>query len=144
MIRLAKESDIPELLRMGELFFNASGYKGIAKYNKEDSTVLLKALIELGTILTDGKSAMLGFVLFPMFMDKSTIISQEMFWWVDEDKRGTRLGVEILKEAEKVSKESGATVMAMLSLNDLNGEKVNKLYSRLGYNRKEQTYMRIL
>ena len=144
MIRLAKKSDIPNLLRMSELFFNASGYGEMTTFNKADSEQLLNNLIDLGTLLTDGKSAMIGFVMFPMFMNNSTIMSQELFWWVDEDKRGAKIGIELLKGAEKISKESGATVINMLSLEDLNGKKVNKLYQRLGYKRKEQSYMRVL
>tara|TARA_R110002051_G_C8697545_1_gene493889 strand:+ start:220 stop:654 length:435 start_codon:yes stop_codon:yes gene_type:complete len=144
MIRLAVKSDIDNLLRMSELFFNSSGYSEITTFNKEDSEQLLNNLIDLGTILTDGESGMIGFVMFPIFMNNSTIMSQELFWWVDEEKRGSRVGVELLKGAEKISKESGATVMNMLSLEDLNGKKVNELYQRLGYKRKEQSYMRIL
>ena len=144
MIRLAKLEDIPNLLRMGELFFNDSGYGEITSFNKNDTEVTLKSLIDLGTLLTDGKSSMIGFLVFPLFMNQKTLMSQELFWWVDEDKRGTRIGIDLLKQAEKISKENGATVMNMLSLNDLNGEKVNKLYERLGYKRKEQSYMRVL
>jgi len=144
MIRLANQNDMKSLLRMSELFFDASGYSEITTFNKSDSKDLLNKLIELGTLLTDGDHAMIGFVMFPMFMNNSTIMSQELFWWVDEEKRGSKIGVELLKQAEKISKESGATVMNMLSLEDLNGEKVSELYRRLGYKRKEQSYMRVL
>ena len=144
MIRAAITDDLPNLLRMSESFFNASGYEDITTFDNSDSKELLIKLIDLGTIITDGKSAMLGFVIFPMFMNKSTIMSQELFWWVDEDARGTSTGIKLLKMAEQISKDSGATVMNMLSLEDLDGEKVNKMYSKLGYKRKEQSYMRVL
>ena len=144
MIRLATKEDLPMLLRMGELFFNASGYSDITSFNKSDTKELLTTLIDLETLVTDGKSGMLGFVMFPIFMNKKTIMSQELFWWVDEDARGTSTGIKLLKAAEQISKDNGATVMNMLSLEDLEGEKVNKMYSRLGYKRKEQSYMRIL
>lgn len=144
MIRLAALSDMHELLRMGELFFNASGYSDITTFDIETTKVILNELIKGGTLLTDGKYSMLGFVVFPVFMNANTQISQELFWWVDESERGSGVGVEILKEAERISKEQGASVMAMLSLEDLNGEKVGKLYESLGYTRKEQTYMRSL
>jgi hypothetical protein len=144
MIRTAEINDLPNLLRMSESFFNVSGYAELTTFNVADSEELLIRLIELGTILTDGKNAMLGFVIFPLFMNKQTIMSQELFWWVDKEIRGTTAGIKLLKMAEKISKESGATVMNMLSLEDLNGEKVNKMYSKLGYKRKEQSYMRVL
>jgi hypothetical protein len=144
MIRTAETNDLPNLLRMSESFFNVSGYAELTTFNVADSEELLIRLIELGTILTDGKNAMLGFVIFPLFMNKQTIMSQELFWWVDKEIRGTTAGIKLLKMAEKISKESGATVMNMLSLENLDGEKVNKMYSKLGYKRKEQSYMRVL
>jgi len=144
MIRLATLEDMAELLRMGEAFFNASGYADFTTFDKKDTTTLVTKLIDEGWLLTDGKSAMIGFVVFPMFMNSSTIISQELFWWVDEEARKTGVGIEILKKAEDLSKEHGASVMAMLSLNDLDGEKVNKLYEKLGYKQREQSYMRAL
>jgi hypothetical protein len=144
MIRIAEINDLPNLLRMSESFFNVSGYAELTTFNAADSEELLIRLIDLGTILTDGKNAMLGFIIFPLFMNKQTIISQELFWWVDKEIRGTTAGIKLLKMAEKISKESGASVMSMLSLEDLDGEKVNKMYSKLGYKRKEQSYMRVL
>ena len=144
MIRLATKEDIPEMLRMGESFFNASGYGDLTTFSKEDTESLFIKLIDEGWLLTDGVSTLLGFVVFPMFMNNSTIVAQELFWWVDESVRGSRVGVEILKKAEELAKENGATAMMMLSINELNGDSVNKLYERLGYSRREQTYMRAL
>lgn len=143
-IRKATQSDMSELLRMGEAFFNASGYSDITSINLSDTESLLSSLIDQGTILTDGKNAMIGFVIFPMFLNNETMVSQELFWWVDEEKRNTRVGIEILKEAEKTSKAMGAKVMMMLSIKELNGDKVNRIYQRMGYTEREQTYMRVL
>jgi len=144
LIRLATIDDIPELLRMGQLFFNASGYPDITDFNIEDTEKMLISLIDQGFVLTDGKSTMLGFLVYPVFMNASCLVSQELFWWVDEDKRNNKSGIEILKKAEELSKEYGATTMMMLSLKKLNGDRVNKLYERLGYVEREKTYMRAL
>jgi GNAT superfamily N-acetyltransferase len=101
-------------------------------------------LIEDETIFTDGESGMIAFIVFPMFMNHSHLVAQELFWWVDEDKRGTKLGLELLDRAEKEAEKLGAKDMLMLSLNDLNGDKVNKLYESKGYKPREVTYMRAL
>lgn len=143
-IRPANIKDIPELLRMGESFFNASGYGEITTFNRMDSEDLLLKLIEADTILTDGKTCMLAYVVFPMFMNSSYKVAQELFWWVDENHRKGGIGIELLKATEKKSKEQGAKTMMMLSLKELDGDKVNKIYSRMGYKPREQTYMRVL
>ena len=144
MIRLATKKDMPQILRMGESFFNASGYSDITTFNKEDTETLVEVLIEKETLLTDGKSAILGFLVFPVFMNTSCIVAQELFWWVDEDARSSGVGIKILKSAEAEAKKQGATTMMMLSIKDLDGEKINKLYERLGYSEREQTFMRLL
>jgi GNAT superfamily N-acetyltransferase len=144
MIRLATKQDMSELLRMSESFFNASGYSDMTTFNKTDSEATITHLIENKWLLTDGKSSMLGFVVFPMFMNSSTMVAQELFWWVDKESRGSGVGVKILKKAEDLAKNQGAVAMLMLSLNDFNGDRIDKLYEKLGYKRKEQTYMRTL
>jgi len=144
MIKLATKEDMPQLLRMGESFFNESGYSDLTTFNKDDTEKVVNHLIDNGWLLTDGKSAILGFLVFPLFMNTSSKVAQELFWWVDEDARKTGVGLRILKKAEKLAKEHGAETMMVLSLNELNGEKVNQLYERLGYKRREQTYMRAL
>jgi hypothetical protein len=144
MIRLATTEDMPLLLRMGEDFFNSSGYGDLTSFNSGDTQSMLVQLINNEALLTDGKDAMLGYVIFPMFMNASTIVAQELFWWVDETARSTKLGIEILKAAEDLAKFQGATAMMMLSIKELDGERVNKLYSKLGYKEREQTYMRAL
>jgi GNAT superfamily N-acetyltransferase len=144
MIRLAIESDLLELLRMSERFFDKSGYADLTTFSKEDSTKTLMHLIDAGTLLTDGKSLMLGFLVFPLFVNMQTIVAQELFWWVDEEARKGGQGIKLLKSAEKLAKEKGATALMMLSIKELDGEKINKLYSALGYTEREQTYMRAL
>ncbi len=144
MIRPAKLKDIPELLRMGECFFNCSGYKDLTTFDKKDTEKVLRNLIKEGWVFTDGKHCVIGFLVFPIFMNNKTLVAQELFWWVDECARKTGVGVEALKRAEAEAKKSGATTMMMLSIEDLDGEKVNKLYEKLGYKRREQTYMRRL
>ena len=144
MIRLAEHKDIPLMLAMGQRFFDASGYGSETEFNAEDTEQLFIKLIESHTLLTDGDGGMIGFVVFPMFMNTSHVIAQELFWWVDEEKRSSKLGLNLLKAAEATAKELGAKSLLMLSLNDLNGDKVNKLYESLGYTKREQTYMRAL
>ena len=144
MIRLAENKDIPLMLAMGQRFFDASGYGSETEFNAEDTEQLFTKLMDAHSLLTDGEGGMIGFVVFPMFMNTSHVIAQELFWWVDEEKRSSKLGLNLLKAAEATAKELGAKSLLMLSLNDLNGEKVNKLYESLGYTKREQTYMRSL
>ena len=100
MIRLATLEDMAELLRMGEAFFDASGYSDFTTFDKKDTETLLTKLIDEGWLLTDGKNAMLGCVVFLMSMNSSTVISQKLLCCVDEDVRKLGAGVEILIKDE--------------------------------------------
>jgi len=101
-------------------------------------------LIKQGTLVTDGKSSMLGFVTYPVFVNMSTLTSQELFWWVDESARGSGVGLKILKKAESIAREQGAKAFMMLSIDSLDGDRVGNMYERMGYKLKEKAYMRVL
>ena len=130
MVRLAILEDLPRLIAMAEAFLYESGYADF--YGTDDQSIesTLANLINSQSLLTDGENGMVGFLVFPMYFNVNHLVSQEMFWWVSKEKRGTRLGIELLKEAEKQSKELGAESMFMISLDHLHGDKIGDLYKR--------------
>lgn len=142
-IRLAKESDKPELFRMGEAFFKASGYSSeMGNWNPELLGTVLDNLIAAECVLiSDG--GIIGWVNFPVFMTGAQV-AQELFWWVDEGKRGSGLAVKLLKAAEAKAKEQGSRAIMMLCLDDLDGNRVADLYAKMGYRPRERTFMRAL
>lgn len=144
MVRLATLEDLPRLTEMAKAFLNESGYADF--YGTDDQSIesTLTNLINSESLLTDGGNGMVGFLVFPMYFNVNHIVSQEMFWWVSKEKRGTKLGIELLIEAEKQSKKLGAKSMFMISLDHLHGDKVGDLYKRMGYTKNEQVYMRRL
>jgi hypothetical protein len=144
MVRLAVLEDLPRLTEMAKAFLDESGYADF--YGTDDDSIefTLTNLINAQSLLTDGENGMVGFLIFPMYFNVKHIVSQELFWWVSKEKRGTKLGIELLKEAEKQSKKLGAKSMFMISLDHLHGDKVGDLYKRMGYTKNEQVYMRRL
>ena len=142
MIRLAENKDIPLMLEMGQRFFDASGYGSETEFNAEDTEQLFIKLMDAHSLLTDGEGGMIGFVVFPMFMNTSHVIAQELFWWVDEEKRSSKLGLNLLKAAEATAKELGAKTFNMITLHGLGHERLNDIYLKRGYSRSENTYIR--
>ena len=134
--------DWDEFLRMGYEFYLQSGYQDMGEFNPDLLREVFENLVEAKTlIMSDG--GMIGWINFPVFMT-GTIVAQELFWWVDEDKRKGGTGLKLLKKAEKQAKEQGAQHILMLCLDRLDGEKVAKLYKAMGYESREQTFMRAL
>jgi len=144
MIRQAEIKDLPELYRMIDLFHEATGPKAIGKMDYDSMEHTFKVLIDENILLTDGKSGMLGILVYKLFYNHSIKVAQEIFWWVDEDKRGKGFGLELLKEAEKKVKEMGAKALFMLKVKGLGDERLDALYKALGYIEQETTYRRDL
>lgn len=142
MIRQATLKDLPQLHRMGRRFHEVSGYAEVSEYDPESVDPVFRGMIETGTLFTDGQSGFLGFIVFPIFFDNSVTAAQELFWWVDENARSTKLGVELLDAYEKRAKEMGASVVMAGSLSALDSVKVNHLYLKRGYKSLDTSYMR--
>lgn len=141
-VRLANTGDVPELLRMSRDFYQASGYEDIGEFNEDAMRTTLSQLMVSGSLLiADG--AMIGFLVFPAFMT-GTLVAQELFWWVDKDKRELGIGKTILETAEEQAKAMGASHMLMLCLDDLDPEKAANIYGKMGYKARERTFMRAL
>mgnify|MGYP000894854066 CR=1 len=141
MLREATLADMPELVRMGRAFHAA------AKLDIEfdDSTFrdLCAQLIEAdGALLLIDDGAMLAALCFPIYFNASALVAQELFWWVDPDKRGA--GIRLLQRAEQWAKEKGAVTLQMIALDELSGESVGRLYERRGYRPLERSYVRNL
>lgn len=143
MIRLATYEDLPVLGRMGEEFFNASGHGDHTEYSPDDMEETFKQVIDSGGLLTDGEHGMIGILVFPIYYNKDFLFSQELFWWVDECKRGTGLAIRLMKAAEELAKEKGAKAMTMISVSFL-GESVDNMYEKMGYKKCETSFMRVL
>ncbi len=143
-VRLAKKEDIPKLCLLGKDFVNASGYSDIAKYDEDSTIKLFELLIKSETLFTDGKHGMIGFLVAPLFFNLSELNATELFWWVDKEKRGTSLGIRLLKAAEEHALKLGAKNFSMLSIEGLKEEKLDSLYTKLGYSLSERIYMRRL
>ncbi len=141
-VRFATADDMSVLLRMGKSFFDKSGYASISNYNIEAVEDLFLKLIDSDGVVTDGESGMLAFVQFPLFFDPESTVVQELFWWVDEDKRGNGVAKNMLSFVEEEAKQRQAKAVIMLNINDLDGDAVANLYQRLGYKKAESMFMR--
>jgi GNAT superfamily N-acetyltransferase len=141
-MRMAMPEDKPRVMRMIKDFFDDSGYQDLGEFNPDTVGQVVDGLILNETlIVTDG--GMLGWVNFPVFVTGQQV-SQELFWWVDKENRSSGIGRSMIKMAEEKAKEQGSTAMMMLYLDELEGEKVGKMYGRMGYKPRERTFMRSL
>lgn len=139
-MRTATKDDVLEMLRMGRAFCAALG----EPCDRESIVSTLEFLIDSdqGTVLVDD-GAMVGALLVPHFFDNSRVMATELFWWVDEDKRGNGAGAKLLNEVELWAKAHGAERLSMMSMAGL-GDEVGKIYERHGFKHFESHYVKVI
>lgn len=142
MIRNATMEDLPQILLLGEEFYNSTIHAELSKYCPETTEKTLIHLIEqdagILVVLDDGEvRGMAGALLYPAYMT-GELTGQELFWWCSKKGKGLRL----LDEIEKQAKEKGAKTFTMLSMDNLTPERLDKIYLGKGYNRSEHTYVK--
>lgn len=144
MIREAEEHDIPMLLKMGARFHEASGFIEMP-FDAASLEGTLRSLIESedGVVLI-GDGGMAGVLVYPCYFNHTQRQAQELFWWVDQDKRSTGLGRALLEGVEAWAKERGASTLTMICLDALDGERVSSLYRRAGYRPSERNFLKRL
>jgi GNAT superfamily N-acetyltransferase len=142
LIRLAVESDFPEMVEMGRRFFSASGYADIMEYDPESVMVSLKNIPVLLVAEKDKLVGAAGAMVYPFYMSLNHITAQEVFWWVDPEHRG--IGVELFDALVSEVKKRGAQSLSMIALENLSPERVGSIYKAKGFRLSEHSYIKKL
>lgn len=141
IVRDAKETDYPEIIRMGRAFAQAADQPDV------DPDPLISVLNDLPIlkVVENGEvCGMAAAVVYPHYWSPDTLVAQELWWWVDETARGSRAGVMLLEALEESAKVLGASKLMMLALDALNPDGVERLYRRRGYVPQERTFVKEL
>lgn len=147
-IREATTDDLSDILRMGFAFHEASGYADICEPDTVSMLETAERLMadEKGLLLVaesdDQIVGMAGIVAYPIHFNRNYLATQEMFWWVDKEYRTDGAGRGLLLGIESWAQKMRARSNTMISLNDLDGERVGKLYKHAGYRPGEQMHIR--
>lgn len=142
MIRDAVLSDIPALLDMGERFADAIGLRETIGYDRSSMEILFGQLIERdeGILLVcDGGAA--GGMVHPALFNMHHMTGQELFWWVDPDKRGC--GLRLFAALEAAAKKRGAQSFMVSTMEALNHQGAGKLYERRGFKQSDRNYLKV-
>ena len=147
MIRLATLDDIPEIARLGAVFHEQAGWVEIP-YIEADCAASLSAFMDMPNFISlvsddGGINGMISGITSPVYFNHAHTSGEELFWWVDETAP-QMVGVKLLKALENEAKSRGVATWQMKSLARLGGERMVKLYERLGYRASERTFIKEL
>ena len=141
-IRRARIDDLNELMTHGREFIAYHPAK--LKWNPKHVRGVVTNLITNHVVLVateDGKVVGgIGGMIQENTYDPDEVHLIELFWWVGEEYRKGRTGLELFKAFEEVATVLKATsiVMTTTSLTPT----LDKLYQRMGYDNYENSYMR--
>jgi hypothetical protein len=85
-----------------------------------------------------------GGLLFPLYFNHNYKVVQELWWWVEENQRGTNCGKLLYEALEQWAKDKQANGMFMIALEDNKVESMVKIYKRKGYVGTERTFIKEL
>lgn len=142
MIREATEADLPELLRMGARFAEAIGMTETVGFDESSVSNLLRQLIESPQgicLVGDGCGA--GGLVHPSMFNATHLTGQELFWWVEPEKRG-RVGIELFRALEKAAQERGAQSWMVSTMEALDFTGAARFYERSGYRASDRNYIK--
>lgn len=86
----------------------------------------------------------IGLASFNSHINQSYKMAQELFFWIDPEYRGGKHARLLLDAAEQWSVEIGCDKLLMMSVADLRGKLVGRLYTRRGFTQSEYVYYKEL
>lgn len=145
-MRPARSADLPELVRMGQRFHEASG---LGQWYGFEPALFCEVLAELidrddVVILIEPGQGMAGAFCYPVWFCPSIMTAQELFWWVEPEARGGDLATRLLDGLERWALEKGAVAFEMGAMEGLRPEALTRLYRRKGYEPKERLFIKRL
>lgn len=140
--------DLSDLVSMGRAFFNEAQWQSIYGHwdDIEASESLTNLLNDENSIIFVAKEGhetigMIGAYIFPFWLNKTTSMLSEFFWYVKPEHRSL-VGVQLKDALDEEAIKRGVQVSSMGSLEVM--PSLDKFYERNGYRLCEKTYLKRL
>jgi RimJ/RimL family protein N-acetyltransferase len=141
-MKIATLEDFNEIEEMAMKFIAQTGYTEYADVETISQliyNILTGQQNEMIILLQPGVGMIAG--MSTPFPFGPHLLASEIVWWINEDKRGSGEGKELIEAFEYWAKEkAGCTIVTMTSLDD----NLGKYYEKKGYKLYERAYMKEL
>ncbi len=141
-MRIATIEDHDEILTMSNQFMSKTGYTAYS--DLESLSTLITSILtgkqnEMIILLEPGVGFIAGMAV--PFVFGPHYIASEVAWWINEDKRKSGVGSELVAAFEYWAKNvAGCTIITLTGLDD----NIGKFYEKKGYKLYERAYMKEL
>lgn len=149
VIRPATEADISAIVETGARFHDVAGWSDIASYDAEDCARSIGAMMSNGSgvfLVAEDAGKIVGIaggVVYPLYFNAGHQSGQELFLWVDPERRDG-LGGSMLTALEAAARDAGCDSWAMIALDMMRPRETGLLYQRRGYRPSEHSWIRSL
>lgn len=144
IFRRAEQADMPWLMSVYEKFYPLTG--SVVPPSSDRFSSFLGAAIDvnaLQVIVAESggeRVGAIGIAIMPSVFNSDHTVASELFFWVTEEHRCGGVGNQLLEHAEQVARESGATTMNMIALENSLPKQVRRMYLSRGYKPIERLY----
>lgn len=144
-LRLAEESDVDTVLRMGRKFYTTTEMAKLIPFDDDAGVHQIFNMLDNGFIVLaekDGEAAgLIGCLFYDFPFNRAYLGCTEMLFWIEEEHRGGILASQLMQEACLLAKHEGACFQTMVAL-ETSPEIIDSFYKRLGFQRSERTYFK--
>jgi len=147
-IHEATKEDAIDLAILGKQFVKESQNELLGWNSTKVFASLLDAISrdDFGVFILRHETEIVGMLISfvaPCFFS-DVVQASELVWYVDPDHRGSKEARYMVELYEQWAVEHGAVCSILVNLNVLKGDKVAKLYGRMGYKMVENTFVKEL
>lgn len=147
-VREATEDDLPAYLRLMADFHAASPMHKVCDFDPKGFESFVRLAMknpDMCILLAEIDGAVVGAaggIVYPLYFAPTHKVSQELWWWLTPEARGSGAGNKMFKHLQLWSKERDAQTIFMIALEDERAEKMEKIYCRSGFEPMERTFMK--
>lgn len=147
-VRRAETADLPSCLDMTARFHAASPISDVAPFDRDGMAVTLTEMLTnprsgVWLALRDSQPVgVAGALLYPLYFNPAYEVVQELFWWLEPEARGCGAGEKLFQNVQNWAKDTGASAVFMIALDDSRVGKMDRFYKRAGFQPMERTYMK--
>jgi len=148
IVRNAIAEDFPRYLPLAQAFHAASPVHGVIPFDDEGYADFFLQAVQnpnIGVWLAEDDGEIIGIagaLFYPMYFSPSSMVVQELWWWLTPEARGKGAGQAMYNMIESWAIAKNATALFMIALEDERAGKMANLYARKGFRPMERTFMR--
>lgn len=146
MIRLAEEKDFDDILRLSEAFWQDTQFT--ESFEPDHTLKMVKFSHDQNFLsVVEHENEIIGFaagIYAPLLGNSKVLAGTEIAWWVDENHRGGKHGIMLLKFMENQARTLGVKYWNMVAMESSMPEVIKGMYERMGYTHQESTYTKVM